>query len=682
MEQRTSAIYEKSSLLSAKILVLDDSPNSKLVSILLKEAFINIKSLSSPNTFFDLVKSEKMDQQAPFDLVILSLLSSFENALTFCSKIRNIKSFKRIPLIFVVSDRKDETLEKIFSAGASEYLCHPLKTVDLLSRLSITMKAREQDNLLKSAKKQLEREMKNIKKKEKKLLSLEEAVENMPVGLTIADKEGNIVYSNPAEAVIHGYSPHELLGRPARKFSTMRFWKSHTPEKLRAFSLLKRETSNIKKDGTLFPVQLTSSVVKDNKDEPIAIVTICEDITERKQAEEELKRYRDNLETLVETRTAELRKSNESLKKLSEAVNQSPSTVMITDTNGRIEYVNPHFEKLTLYTSEEVVGKKASFLRSGKNSKNINRKIWEKLKKRGTWRGEVCSKKKNGERFWEKVIISPLINEDGCISYFIIVSHDITRQKEAANKLKAAKKMADAASQAKSNFVAHMSHELRTPLSFIMGISELLADGVAGKVTDRQRELINDIYSSAEHLLKIVNDLLDLKVIEEERMVLHPSPIDVNSLLKHSIAIFKDKILVSDKQLVVKVGNGVQILYADERRIKQVLINLIGNASRYTPKGGTIIIKAESFIDESTSLEKQVKFSIIDTGPGIKKEDMERLFKPFEQLDMTLNSNSSGTGLGLALSKNIIELHGGKIWVESEWGEGANFMFALPLKSD
>jgi len=679
MRQRNKTIYEKSLLHPAKILVIDDSRGAKLASILKNEGIANLRNLVSKKDFINFTDSEKTGNQKDcFDLIILSLFSPFEDAIEVCKTTRNIKSLKTVPLIVVIPDRKDETLSAVIHAGASDYICRPVKVNELLSRISITMKAFSNQNLLKGSKKELKEEIKKIEKKEKKLLSLEEAVENMPVGLTIADKEGNIVYSNPAEALIHGYSPPELLGKPARKFAVKGFWKSHTPEKLRNFSLLKRETSNIKKDGTLFPVQLTSSVVKDDKDEPIAIVTICEDISERKQIEEELKRYRDNLETLVEARTAELRESNEALKKLSEAVNQSPSTVMITDTKGRIEYVNPVFEKMTLYSRDEVVGKNATLLKNGKNTNSRTKKIWDMLKKRGYWKGEVCSKKKNGELYWEKVSISQLINEEGVLSHFIIVSHDITRQKEASGKLRTAKKIAEAANKAKSNFVTHMSHELRTPLSSIMGISEILSNGLVGKMSDRQGELINDIYESAEHLLKIVNDLLDLRVIEEEKMVLDPSSIDINALLCQSIAIFKDKTLTRDKQLIIKAGNGVDSLFADERRIKQVLINLIGNASKFTPDGGTITIKAESFSDEPDALTDQVKFSVMDTGPGIKKKDMDRLFKPFEQLEMCLNKENNGTGLGLALSKNIVELHGGKMWVESEFGKGSNFIFTLP----
>ncbi|MDH3976328.1 MAG: PAS domain S-box protein [Deltaproteobacteria bacterium] len=683
MERRKKSIYEKNLLLPAKTLILDDSPQGLLASILEKEGFTHFTSLTSKKAFDHLTGSEKISsQKCSFDLILLALSSPFEDSIEICKKIRKIDLFKAVPVIVAVPDRKDETISEIIHAGASDYICRPVSAVDLLSRLYITLKAFRDRNLREGSKKELEAELKRIKKKEKMLLSLEEAVENMPAGLTIADKEGNIVYSNPAEALIHGYSPEELPGKPARKFSTKRFWKSHTPEKLRNFSLLKRETSNIKKDGTIFPVQLTSSVVKDKKDDPIAIVTICEDITERKEIEKELESYREDLEALVETRTAELKESNESLKKLSEAVNQSPSVVMITDTKGKVEYVNPVFEKITLYSADEVTGKKAYFLRNGSNSKGKHKKIWESLKKRGAWKGEVCSKRKDGERYWEKVSISPLINEGGHVSHFIIVSHDITRQKESANKLRTAKKMADAANQAKTNFVAHMSHELRTPLGSILGISELLYNGLLGKLTNNQRDLVNDIYESAEHLLRIVNDLLDLKVIEEEKMVLDPSPVDVNSLLKRSVAVFRDKMLVNDKHLLVKVGNDVDFLYADERRIKQVLINLIGNASRYTPKGGTITVKVEPFVDDSDALIKQVKFSVMDKGPGIKKKDMNRLFKPFERLDIDLGGENSGTGLGLVLSKNIVELHGGKIWVESEWGKGSNFSFALPVKAN
>lgn len=241
-------------------------------------------------------------------------------------------------------------------------------------------------------------------------------------------------------------------------------------------------------------------------------------------------------------------------------------------------------------------------------------------------------------------------------------------------RLEDAKFIAEAASRAKSDFLANVSHELRTPLNAVMGFSEIIRDGMVGPVTDEQKEYLNDIMESGQHLLDLINDILDLSKIEAGKMELDVSEFDFRELVERSLIMFKEKAFKHKIEAGCEVGEGIGNIVADERRLKQVLFNLLSNAFKFTPDGGNITVRARMIPGEP----KQIECSVEDTGIGIKQEDMPRLFKPFEQLESVLTKEHPGTGLGLALCRKIVELHGGRIWVESEFGKGSRFIFVIP----
>lgn len=225
----------------------------------------------------------------------------------------------------------------------------------------------------------------------------------------------------------------------------------------------------------------------------------------------------------------------------------------------------------------------------------------------------------------------------------------------------------------KSQFLANMSHELRTPLNSIIGFSEVLIDGLVGEVPPEQRECLENIRSSGQHLLALINDILDLSKIEAGRMELKPTTFDVAELLAEVQATVIPLIEKKSQVLTVEQPDGLPPLTADRFRIKQVLLNLLSNAYKFTPVGGHITLSCR-LADQAMML-----FSVADTGIGIKPEDQGIIFKEFRQADGSLAREMTGTGLGLAISKRLVEMHGGCIWVESEYGHGATFSFMLPL---
>ncbi|ACI20871.1 sensor histidine kinase [Thermodesulfovibrio yellowstonii] len=247
--------------------------------------------------------------------------------------------------------------------------------------------------------------------------------------------------------------------------------------------------------------------------------------------------------------------------------------------------------------------------------------------------------------------------------------------KERTAELEIAKIHAEAANRAKSEFLANMSHELRTPLNSIIGFTEVLQDQLFGTLNEKQLEYLKDIHDSAKHLLNLINDILDLSKIEEGKTELELSEFRVSDVVNVSLIMFKEKASKHGIKLDAEISKEADItVTADERKIKQVLFNLVSNAVKFTPDGGSVKITAER-------KEDMIEIVVEDTGIGIKKEDRDKLFQPFSQLETTYTKKYQGTGLGLALSKSLVELHGGKIWCESEYGKGSRFGFSFPVKT-
>jgi len=231
----------------------------------------------------------------------------------------------------------------------------------------------------------------------------------------------------------------------------------------------------------------------------------------------------------------------------------------------------------------------------------------------------------------------------------------------------------EVASRHKSEFLANMSHELRTPLNAIIGFSEVLAEGLFGEVNEKQTEYLGDILESGRHLLSLINDILDLSKIEAGRMELEATDFDLPTAVENALILVRERASRRAIALERTLDERLGVIRADERKVKQVLLNLLSNALKFTPEGGRIDVRA-------ARREGMAEISVTDTGVGIAPEDQEAVFEEFRQVG-TAAKRIEGTGLGLALSRKFIELHGGKIWVKSQIGEGSTFTFTLPLST-
>jgi signal transduction histidine kinase len=229
----------------------------------------------------------------------------------------------------------------------------------------------------------------------------------------------------------------------------------------------------------------------------------------------------------------------------------------------------------------------------------------------------------------------------------------------------------ETASKHKSEFLANMSHELRTPLNAIIGFSQVLRQQLFGEVNEKQAEYLDDILSSGNHLLSLINDVLDLSKVEAGQVELEIDDFSLREALERGLVMVRERASKNSLRLSLELAPDVDIVRGDERRLQQVVFNLLSNAVKFTPAGGSVAVA-------TARLDGEVKVSVTDTGPGIAPDDRERIFEEFQQTDVGVGQRE-GTGLGLALSKSLVELHGGRIWVESEAGRGSRFVFTMPL---
>jgi signal transduction histidine kinase len=272
---------------------------------------------------------------------------------------------------------------------------------------------------------------------------------------------------------------------------------------------------------------------------------------------------------------------------------------------------------------------------------------------------------------------------------------------QAINEMVVAKRSAELANKAKSDFLANMSHELRTPLNHIIGFTELVVDKNFGDLNKKQEEYLNDVLDSSSHLLSLINDILDLSKVEAGKIELEPSRINLKNLLENSLTMVKEKAIKHGLQMELDINGIPDVITVDERKMKQIIYNLLSNSVKFTSDGGQIQVTAQMtnndalhsrleasgfspLSSESVDNNKEwVLLSVKDTGIGIKPEELSRIFNPFEQVENSINKKCQGTGLGLSLIKNMVELHGGRIWAESEGlGKGARFSFVVPPNID
>lgn len=360
--------------------------------------------------------------------------------------------------------------------------------------------------------------------------------------------------------------------------------------------------------------------------------------------------------------------------KLAATLEQSQSSVIITNLDSTIEYVNQAFVNNTGYSREEVIGQKPSLLKSTKTPRATYEAMWAALLDGQAWQGEVINLNKKGEEFIELTWISPIRKADGTIGHYLGVKENITERKQKDALLLAAKERAENLTKSKSQFLANMSHEIRTPMAAIIGFSDL---ALLIDMPTKVNEYVKNINSASNHLLTILNDILDMSKIEAGQMALKLTSFKLADLQETVYGLLMNTAQTKGLTLNIDIAPSVpKVLIGDSFRLKQVFINLLGNAIKFTGQGSVTL--SISLLKLNAS-EARLLFAVTDTGIGISAEQQDNLFQPFSQADDGFDRSFEGTGLGLAISQDLVRLMSGSIKLDSHLGLGSCFSFELVL---
>ena len=528
--------------------------------------------------------------------------------------------------------------------------------------------------------------------------------ENVADMIVVLDLEGKRVYNNPS------YKP--ILGEVQSLTGTDSFQDIHPDDRAKMRELFQEtirtgeghrgEYRIIAIDGSIHFIESQGSVIRNEKGNIVNVVVVSRDVTSRKKIEEELQRHRENLEDMVKERTAELQKSNnelnitqkkveginkellkeievrkhaeialsESEQRLENILNYAPILVYINDLKGRYIFVNKEFEEVMNLSFDQVINKTDFELfpkeRAERNLAQNNKVI----ETRQSHVFENVSEKKDSTHYYVDILF-PIYDAGNNISATCGWSVDITDRKKNEQVLLEAKEKAESADRLKSAFLATMSHELRTPLNSIIGFTGILMKGIAGPLNDEQLKQLGMAKGSAKHLLDLINDVLDISKIEAGQLVVSLKEFNFSEMLEKVISIIQPLADKKGLKLTWEISNDVGNIVSDERRVEQIFLNLVNNSIKFTDHGSVKI--------ECQVVDKKILTKVIDTGIGIKEEDMMKLFKPFSQVDTGLTRNKDGTGLGLSISQKLAEKLGGTITVESKVGIGSVFLVTLPL---
>jgi PAS domain S-box-containing protein len=443
------------------------------------------------------------------------------------------------------------------------------------------------------------------------------------------------------------------------------------------------ELTYIRKDGSRFPAVVSVTALRDAADAIIGYLLIGTDNTARQRVEEERMK--------LDQRLRDQHFYTRSL------IESNIDALMTTDPRGIITDLNKQTEALTGRTRDELIGApfKNCFTDPWRAEAGINRVLLEGK----VTNYELTAQAHDGTLTVVSYNASTFHDRDRKLQGVFVSARDMTELKRYEETLEQTNAELEQASRMKSEFLANMSHELRTPLNAIIGFSELLKDGLVGPLADRQRGFIGDIFDSGNHLLALINDILDLSKVEAGKMELDLEPVPLADLFANSLSIIREKAAERHVRLELDAGSLMGTIRVDARKVKQILYNLLSNAVKFSDDGGHVILRAtrvpgsevgqpsgswpsRGFTAPTGDYAEYLRISVSDDGIGITEEGLGQLFRPFTQVDSGLNRKFEGTGLGLAMVKLLAELHGGAVAMESAEGEGSVFTVWLPMRTE
>jgi two-component system sensor histidine kinase/response regulator len=490
-------------------------------------------------------------------------------------------------------------------------------------------------------------------------------LESTAEGIYGNDAEGIIRFVNPAACHMLGYDSAELLGRPAHSTFHHHFpdGRVYPQEKCPMWmAVTEGKSAHVedeflwRRDGSGLPVEYRATpMFKDGV--VVGCVVSFTDITERKASEQRLRETEQYFRGVLE---------------------RAPDGLLVVETDGTISMANAQCEKLFGYTREEFVGNKVEMLvpdeirgqhpdmRATFHRAPTTRAMGAKA--------ELHGRRKDGSLFPVDIGLSPLPARNGANTQVAVSIRDVTERKQAEVELKAAKQKAEEATRMKSMFLANMSHEIRTPMNAIIGLSHL---ALKTTLNAKQRDYISKVHNAGTSLLALINDILDFSKIEAGKLDVETTEFRLDDVVSSVTTVTGQKAADKRLEFLAHVAPGIpQFLIGDPHRLGQILTNLVNNSVKFTERGEIVVSAA---LLQQTGEKCQLKFSVKDTGIGMTKEQAAKLFQPFTQADMSTTRKYGGTGLGLTVSRRLVELMGGQIWLNSEPGVGTTFTFTVWL---
>lgn len=675
-----------------KVLYIEDEQNQL-------DLMMEVLGMSGYNVFgaLDGITGLKVVSEKSPDLILLDLNLPRMSGWDVITKLQGDNKLKNIPIVVITGDSDTEGMEKCITAGSSGFLKKPLNYKQLpqiisdyidgkKEKVKVTQKKREgylREYSLRLVDR-LHDQIENLTKTNQKMEILNKELErrdtyinNMLDPLMVLDLEGNIIDYNSALENFLGCKMRELtkfkvfdfLDDKNRKIVEHEDKKRYSKLSPSSYRLTFRDFNGAKKQVIISG----HPIVEKNK--IVGTYAIIKDISDQNLLEEKYKNIFENT---------------------SEGLYQST-------LDGKFITVNPAFVKILGYDSKEELLNKCVQDDIYQDSESREKYLKILVKKNKVTSYEEVLKTKNGDKIYTIGSSRLIKKENGEEPYIEGSIIDITERKLIDQEreiftqtLEEKNRQLKEANHLKDEFLANMSHELRTPLNSIIGFSEVLVDGLSGELNDEQFEFINNVRTSGLHLLNLINDILDLSKIRAGMMKLSPEPVELINLSKETCATLRAQAEKKKISIICDLPDEEVVAEVDLLMIKQVLLNIIGNAIKFTPEKGEVRVTLSevqvsnwdnhSFKEVKAGKGDAIRYQIIDTGIGIEEKNVDIIFDEFRQVDGSYTRNSGGTGLGLPLSIKLINLHQGKLWVESEVNVGSCFSILmhkkLPGKTD
>ncbi len=518
--------------------------------------------------------------------------------------------------------------------------------------------------------------------------------ETSAVAITLTDENERIILWNKYTENLLGMNKDDLYMKPVELLYPPEEWKRIRSENVRQKGMQHHlETKMVRKNNELIDVDISLSVLKNHKGRVTGSVGVVRDITQRKMMELELQIAHEKLEQRVKERTAEILKSNEllkqeinerkkaewSLKIKDSAIESSINAIVFVDPDGAATYVNPSFLNMWGYDSEEEILGKAVV--NFWHRKGLYTEVMNATFNKGGWVGELVAEKRDGALFDAQLSANVVKDEENNPICMMASFIDITARKKAEEKLRKSQMRIEQQNiqlkkldKLKSNFLNITSHELRTPMCSMKGYAQMLLKKTLGDITEEQKRGLMVILRNVDRLDNLVRDILDISRLESGTMKFITEITDIHKMIGEVAETMRSSADLKHVQINEEIEGKLPELVIDQERVKQVLINLVNNAIKFSSDGTVIVIKAKKE-------EENVLFEVQDFGRGVPMDKQKKIFETFYQVDYNIDRTFGGAGLGLAISRGIVLAHGGSIWVESKLGKGSTFGFTLPVKS-